>query len=158
MSIYGAAHAGSPNLQYGYHEALELCRRLWALADRLEATIHGIAGAHGDATVDFLGPVRRSFDAVVQAEIDRMATAAAHARNTAMLLAAQWSQARGQQNRINFARWVEAQKADDNWFERNIWQKVAGETDYGPPPGNPAVPGPGCFPASCTGLYRAYGP
>ena len=36
-------------------------------------------------------------------------------RSLADLFAAKWAEARGEQNRINWARWVQAEKDDDNW-------------------------------------------
>ena len=62
-------------------------------------------------------------------------------RVLADLFAEKWAEARGEQNRINWARWVQAEKDDDSWIEDG-YEWVAGEDDYGEPPPNPPAPSP----------------
>jgi hypothetical protein len=57
----------------------------------------------------------------------------------ANLFATKWAEARGEQDRINFARYVQHEKDDDGWGE-NAVEFFSGEDDYGEPPGNPPVP------------------
>ena len=45
--------------------------------------------------------------------------------------ATQWARARGQQDRINRARYIAAEIDGDNILE-NTWEWFAGENDYGP--------------------------
>ena len=63
----------------------------------------------------------------------------------ANLFATKWAEARGEQDRINFARWVQAEKDNDGWLENTV--DFFYEEDHGEPPGNPPVPSaPGYWP------------
>ena len=55
--------------------------------------------------------------------------------------AAEWADARGEQDRINHARYVQHEKDNDSWAEDGV-EWVVGEDDYGEPPANPSVPQP----------------
>jgi hypothetical protein len=68
-----------------------------------------------------------------------------------------WACARGQQDRINFARYCEDESTNDGWGE-NAVESVAGEDDYGPPPENPACPSAPGFAATREAQYPAFGP
>lgn len=85
------------------------------------------------------------------------ANVAGNLRALAERIASDWAKARGQQDRINKARWVEHQRADDNFLEKG-WHWFAGETDYGPPPANPETPGAPAFGATRGPLYSDFGP
>lgn len=53
-------------------------------------------------------------------------TTAAALRETARSFATAWSQARGQQDRINHARYVEAETSDDGTLEQLAHELVPG--------------------------------
>ena len=64
---------------------------------------------------------------------------------------------RGQQDRINFARYCEDESKNDGWGE-NAWESVAGEDDYGAPPENPGVPSAPGFGETREAQYPEFGP
>lgn len=157
MTDYGSASASSPNLRFAYDAALAAARELWSLAEDFAQANATMTAAHADAVVDFLGPMRTVFDD--RGSYDRAAgtNAAGNLRALAQGIASDWAQARGQQDRINKARWVEHQRADDNFLEKG-WQWFAGETDYGPPPANPATPAAPAFAPTREPQYPEFGP
>jgi hypothetical protein len=53
--------------------------------------------------------------------------------------ASEWAAARGEQDRINHARYVQHEKDNDSWGE-NAGEFFVGEDDYGGPPEDPRVP------------------
>ncbi|MET0663459.1 MAG: hypothetical protein ABWZ42_10035, partial [Ilumatobacteraceae bacterium] len=107
--------------------------------------------------VDFKGPhadVSASKVETYGTSATNMATAL---RAFAAQIALAWSCARGQQDRINFARYCEDESNNDGWGE-NAVENFSGEDDYGPPPENPACPSAPGFSPTREALYAAFGP
>ena len=106
------------------------------------------------------GPHRDVFDSKVTTYGSSAASVAAALEALAEGIAAAWAAARGQQNRINKARWVEHEKQNEGVRGWGIVEAFAGEVDYGPPPDNPSVPASPGFPE--TGdpvrLHPEWGP
>lgn len=51
-----------------------------------------------------------------------------------------WAEARGEQDRINFARYVQHEEDSESGLE-DFWEdNVAGDDNYGDPPSNPEAP------------------
>lgn len=138
MGAYGTS-GSAPNETFPFELGLAAARDLWSMADEVQAADGRISSAKERAIIDFLGPKlsvfldRRSVDATTAQQ------AFETLRGTADQIAAAWARARGNQDRINHARWVAAQKADDNILERGF-QALFGETDYGPEPDDPPPP------------------
>jgi hypothetical protein len=106
---------------------------------------------------DFKGPHADVSDGKVEAYRTSATNMASGLRTFAEQIAQGWAAARGQQDRINFARYCEDESSNDGWGE-NAWESVAGEDDYGPPPENPGVPSAPGFAATREPQYPAFGP
>ena len=141
MSLYGTAEASSPNLNYPFDEALAAARRLDQLTNELQSSTSSRATEETKAVVDWLGPSVTEFGNLVTATNNTSITAESTVTGLADAIAAQWAQARGQQDRINQARWVLDQKEHESGFRSTGFGKwLLGEKDYGSPPENPPVP------------------
>lgn len=157
MTVYGQANADSPNLRFAFGAALQAARELWALGEELESASATLRSAHAETVRDFLGPMRAQFDDHVDTNRSQLSTLRHSLRGLADQLAADWAAARGEQDRINFARYVRAQKDAEGIVDR-VKQWFGPDNDYGSPPGNPPVPtGPGYVETQCS-LYSQYGP
>lgn len=157
MTVYGGAAASGANLHFAFDAALEAARELWRLADDFEEGSSRLSTAHADAVADFLGPKRAQFDTRTQDDRNRLSTLGCNLRGLAGQIASDWAAARGEQDRINFSRYVQAQKANENLLD-DVVAFFAGDKDYGAPPSNPPVPtGPG-FVATRAPQYASYGP
>jgi hypothetical protein len=158
----------TPDLRFPFDLALEAARSLWKLADRIDGFGAEGSTAAREALVQWRGPLRGDFEARRENFANSAATVAGNMRDTATEIAKQWSLARGQQNRINFARYVAARVEEDRrrdqGFQINdIWdnpltERWKGARDYGSPPSNPDAPsGPGFMTGSCR-VHPDYGP
>jgi len=139
VGAYGTGGASSANVAFPLELGLSAARDLWTMADEVVSASSGIGTKASEAVVDWTGPKQAVFLDRRVADSSSATAVAGSLRELARAFATAWSQARGEQDRINHARWVEAEKADDNIFEKG-WQWAFGETDYGPPPENPPVP------------------
>jgi hypothetical protein len=136
--------ANAANVNFDFARALAAARQLQELADAVknsrETWAEKAHNAQADGTTgEWKGGKRDVFDhnlVTARTDAERIESGL---RALADKLAQQWARARGQQNRINWARWVQAEKDDDGWAE-NSWEWVAGEDDYGEPPKNPPDP------------------
>lgn len=145
------------NLRFDYDGALHAARQLWQLADELESAASGMLTARDAAVVDFSGPMRTEFDDQNLTNRTRLRELATSTRSLAEQLGRDWASARGQQDRINYHRYVEHEKAQDAWYE-DLWQWVAGEPDYGAAPDNPPpAAGPSFIETRCR-PYATFGP
>lgn len=154
---YGTAGASDANVPFPFDTGLQAARDLWTLADEVETARGNLTSMESEAVVEFTGPKRTQFGGMRDEDGGAAVTTAAALREMAGSFATAWSQARGQQDRINHARYVEAETSDDSTLE-NLGEFFVGENDYGPPPENPAVPsGPG-FRATREPIKPNYGP
>jgi hypothetical protein len=151
----GGASPNQADIVFPYTTCLHAARDLWSLAGEVESkagswateankALDGWQGGHEQTFRHNLGTANTDADSVKGA-----------LRSTARKLATAWAQARGEQDRINFARWVQAQKDDDGWGENTI-EFFAGEDDYGEPPGNPADPQPPEFNKTRDPIHPEY--
>lgn len=137
----GGYSASSANVNFAFDLALETARDLYALAGEIGTRQGDRATAATDARVDWEGGHREAFDARMTTEGEDASAIKEALVALAGTFAAEWAAARGEQDRINWARWVQSEKDDDNWLE-NTWEWFAGEDDYGSPPADPDVPEP----------------
>jgi hypothetical protein len=138
MGGYGAS--GS-NVNFAFDLALEAARDLYELAGVVQ-TKHQARADEATRCVDgWEGGHRASFDSKMSNENTDAGTIRAALVALAGKFASEWAAARGEQDRINQARWVQQQKDDDSWVEDGA-EWIVGEDDYGPPPEDPPVPEP----------------
>jgi len=141
---YEGATANSANVRFAYDLALAAAKDLWAMAGKVREHQTRRATAAQTARRVWVGPKHDQFEDKMGREGTDATSVADGLEATARAIAGSWAAARGQQDRINFARWVDKQTDDDGWLE-NAWEFFAGEDDYGPPPSNPDPPRPPMF-------------
>jgi hypothetical protein len=152
---YDNNRASEADVVFAYDLALAAARDLWVLADQVRSHMAGWSGPIQTAQAEWTGPKRDQFDGHVTVLRTDTASVAAGLEETARALARNWAAARGEQDRINKARYVDAELDDDNILE-DMWEWFAGENDFGPPPENPPVPGPPAFAVTRAPLYPDY--
>jgi hypothetical protein len=136
---------------------LQAARDLWELAGEVDSAKGKLDTKETSTIVDWLGPKLKTFQGM-RGEDGTAATSAGNAlRTLAKSFATAWSQARGQQDRINFARYVQHETEDDGWLE-NAGEFFTGEDDYGDPPEDPPVPSAPGFRATRDPIHPEYGP
>jgi hypothetical protein len=135
----GGYSANSANVNFAFDLALQAARDLHTLSGVVTSK-HGARSTEaGKATDDWEGGHRDTFDSKMTTEGTDASTISGALVTLANLFASKWAEARGEQDRINFARYVQHEKDDDGWGE-NVVEFFGGEDDYGEPPGNPPVP------------------
>lgn len=158
-TVYGEAAASDVDVAFPLDSALAAARAAWRLADAVSesrSTMNTLDSTHlTDA--DFKGPHRDVSDGKVSAYRTSSLNMAGGLRTFAGQIAQGWAAARGQQDRINFARYVEHEIQDDAWYE-DAAEWVVGEDDYGAPPENPDVPTAPNYAATRDPMYTEYGP
>jgi hypothetical protein len=153
---YGDTRASDRNVPFDYDGALAAARDLWVLAAAVRAHQAERSDAADAARDGWLGSLRDTFDVKAGTEDIDAAHLAAAIEGTAMELARAWARSRGEQDRINDARWRdhdEANRHDGEFvlveYTHKLADGVAGifgnGTDYGPPPDDPPAPGPPNF-------------
>lgn len=141
MSLYGVADAAAPNLNYPFDEALAAAKALYDLSGQLRSSTTRRATHETHAKVDWRGPSRRDFVSLVSADNANSSQAEGTVGDLADQIAIQWAQARGQQDRINHARWAMHERENESGFQSTGFGRwLLGEKDYGPPPENPPTP------------------
>jgi hypothetical protein len=135
----GGYSASSTNVNFAYSTALQTAYDLHVLARRLDE-IQIVRAAQVALAVDgWVGGHRDAFDSKMSTEGTDVATIRGALVTLAGKFASEWAAAWGEQDRINFARYVEEQKEEDSWVEDGA-ELVVGEDDYGAPPADPPVP------------------
>ena len=137
----GGYSASAANVNFAYDLALSAARDLYELSGVVEDRHDSWVTEAGKATADWEGGHRDTFTHNLATAGTDAGTVKEALRSLADLFAEKWAEARGEQNRINWARWVQAEKDDDGWLEDG-YEWVAGEDDYGEPPPNPPAPSP----------------
>lgn len=140
VGTYGNATANSANVVYpfgSFHDAASAAHQVSTKLSEFSAALAAQATA---AAVGWTGPLSEVFAAKADVLQRSCANQSSAATSLASGIASAWSAARGQQDRINFARYVQSEIEDDNLLE-NFVEYFGGEDDYGPPPANPEVPG-----------------
>jgi hypothetical protein len=159
LTVYGEAAANDVDVAFPIDSALGAARAAYRLADAVaesRSTMNTLNGDHlSDA--DFKGPHADVSDSKVEAYRTSSTNMASGLRTFASQIAQGWAAARGQQDRINFARYCEDESSNDGWGE-NAWEGLAGEDDYGAPPENPSTPSAPNFSATREPQYSEFGP
>ena len=156
-TVYGEGAASDANVVFPFDLALPAARDIWDMADAVAASSSDITSER-DADNFWKGPHRDTSDGKVTTYQGSASSVEAALRALATGIANAWAAARGQQNRINKARYVEHEVQDDSGLE-NFGEFFVGEDDYGPPPDNPHTPEPPSFaePANAR-MYPEFGP
>jgi uncharacterized protein YukE len=152
---YGGAKASSTNINFSYELALTAARDLWSLAAESRNHQGRRAASATIARRVWLGPKHDQFEEKLRQENADATAVADGLQNTARAIARSWAEARGQQDRINFARYVDHELDKDGWFE-NFIEWFGNEDDYGDPPGNPEPPAPPDFRPTRAPMYAEY--
>jgi hypothetical protein len=135
----GGYSASSANVNFAYGLALQAARDLYTLSGVVR-TKHDARATEGTLAVDgWEGGHRTTFDGKMAAEGTDVDAIAGALVTLANLFASEWSAARGEQDRINHARYVQHEKDNDSWVEDGA-ELVVGEDDYGAPPEDPPAP------------------
>jgi hypothetical protein len=135
----GGVSASSSNVNFDFDGALEAARDLYSLSGVVR-TKHGARADEGEGAKDgWEGGYRSDFDSKLSNEGTDVDTIAGALVSLANLFASEWANARGEQDRINFARYVQNERDNDGGWE-NAGEFFAGENDLGAPPDNPPVP------------------
>jgi hypothetical protein len=131
-------HAGQ-DVHFDFGLALEVARLCYQLARYLPDKQSAREGMARIAQVDWTGHHAQTFQQHMGASHEDADRLSAALRALADGFAASWAKARGEQDRVNFARYVERKRAN-----RSFWDEVGdfffGEDDYGDPPSDPPVP------------------
>jgi hypothetical protein len=159
LTVYGEASPSDANVVFPFELALPAARDIWRLAQSVRTSNSELITA-SEGVASWKGPHRDVFDTKVTTYRSSAESVAAALEALASGIAAAWAAARGQQNRINKARWVAHEKENEGARGWGIVEFFAGEVDYGPPPGNPPNPSPPDF--AETGdpvrMYPEFGP
>ena len=135
----GGVSASSTNVNFAFATALSAARDLHALAGVLYTKHDARAGEATTAVDGWEGGHRTTFDTKMTTEGTDVESLRGALVTLAGKFASEWAAAWGEQDRINFARYVQAQKEEDSWVEDGT-ELVVGEDDYGAPPDDPPVP------------------
>jgi hypothetical protein len=133
--------ASDTNVDFAFDLALQAARDLHSLAGVVRDKHDARASAAADAVDSWEGGHRATFDTNMSTAGTDVDTIAGALISLAGTFASQWSAARGEQDRINHARYVQHEKDDDSWVEDGA-EMITGEDDYGAPPEDPPVPEP----------------
>jgi hypothetical protein len=148
------ASADWNDVRFDYDGSLDLARRLWQFADRLDA----LGGARHrwavEALVEWEGRFGVEFADRVDVEIGDVGRIGADVRNTALGWAQAWANALNQQNRRLHARAVERTRQQrSNWDKVSGW--LTGHDDLPPDPWVRATPtAPYFAPTGSFAIYR----
>jgi hypothetical protein len=135
----GGVTASSANVNFAFDQALQAARDLYSLSGVVTAK-HDARVTESTRCVDgWEGGKRTEFDGKMSTEDTDVGTISGGLVTLANRFASEWAMARGEQDRINFARYVQNERDDDSWVEDGA-EFFAGENDLGAPPDNPPVP------------------
>ncbi|MGH9209957.1 MAG: hypothetical protein ACRD2C_04675 [Acidimicrobiales bacterium] len=140
----GDPRASAANIDFEYDLALSAARDLSSLASVVNDKSYAWQTEAGKALnvagdTPWEGGKSDHFNSNLSTATTDGETISSHLGHLATTFAEQWARARGEQDRINHARWAQAQRDDDGWFENNVTELVYDE-DTGPPPEDPDPP------------------
>jgi hypothetical protein len=135
----GGVSASTRNVNFAFDLALEAARDLYALSGVVTSKHDARATEAGLCVDGWEGGKRADFDAKMSTEGSDVSTISGALVTVANRFASEWAAARGEQDRINFARYVENERDNDGWLEDGA-EFFTGENDLGAPPENPPVP------------------
>ena len=143
MGVYGTSEtAASTNVNFNFELALQSARDLYQLSGKVETCASQRAAAANIARPEWQGEKRSQFDTKIGVEGQDASTVSSELVALANKFAESWSQARGQQDRINQARYTQYQENHESWGDKEIRNPLFGDQNWGGPPPNPPVPGP----------------
>ncbi len=143
------------DVRFDYPNSLVLARRLWEVADELDAlaTQRRLAGT--EALVDWLGPLGVEFAARIDTETRDLGRLAGELRAGAHGWAQAWANALNEQNRRLFARACEVVRSRRSSVDRFVGF-FAGHDDLPPEPYHrPPPTAPRFLPTGAFARYRA---
>jgi hypothetical protein len=135
----GGVTASSTNVNFAFDEALQAARDLYALSGVVTSKHDSRVTEAGLCVDGWEGGKRDDFDQKMSTEDTDVGTVSGALVTLANRFASEWANARGEQDRINFARYVQNERDDDGWLEDGA-EFFTGENDLGSPPENPPVP------------------
>jgi hypothetical protein len=135
----GGVSASTRNVNFAFDQALEAARDLYTLSGVVTSKHEARATEAGLCVDGWEGGKRTDFDTKMSTEGTDVSTISGSLVTLANRFASEWAAARGEQDRINFARYVENERDNDGWLEDGA-EFFAGENDLGAPPDNPPVP------------------
>ena len=115
-------------VRFDFDGSLRLARRLWALADQLEAARASRANDADVARRGWRGRYAEEFERRMADESAGFTNVAHSLRDEARGWAASWKSAMDEQNRRNRARQVDAVRAHRSWLER-MGDRIKGSDD-----------------------------
>ena len=135
----GGVTASSANVSFAFDQALQAARDLYTLSGVVTSKHDARVTEAGLCVDGWEGGKRTEFDQKLSTEDDDVDTISTALVALANRFASEWADARGEQDRINFARYVQDERDNDGWGE-NLGEFFGGENDLGSPPENPPVP------------------
>lgn len=137
------------DVEFDFDGALRLARRLWALAEYLQALQSNRADSAEVALRRWTGPRATAFSGRHADEQQSFGHVVAGLQSEAMAWAAAWQQAMTQQNWVLYARAERANKADRSNLEK-VWGGLVGHDDLPPLPEQVMVPKSPSFSPTAT--------
>jgi hypothetical protein len=111
--------ASAANVVFDYSGALDLARRLWALADEVMHVAGQRQALAGAAKTNFIGVYGDQFSSRMEVEETNLTSVAQGLRDDAMAVAGMWKAAMEEENRRRYAHHVEDVKR-----HRNLLQSI----------------------------------
>ncbi|MGH8905639.1 MAG: WXG100 family type VII secretion target [Egibacteraceae bacterium] len=145
-------HAGD-DVRFNFGLALDVARTCHGLARYLTDKQAAREGVARTAQLDWTGPHADTFEQRMGASRAGAERLSAALRTLAEGFASSWAKARGEQDRVNFARYVERERANRNLIEE-FGDFLFGEPDFGDPPSDPPVPAAPDFAPTRAPLYE----
>jgi hypothetical protein len=141
------------DVRFDYVGSLQLARRLWALADDVDAVRNKRVALGGAALTDWLGAYGTQFADRINLENVQAATIANEMRTAAEQWAVRWAEAMNEQNHINLAREIKHIEDDRSGWD-NFTGFFGGHDDLPSAPG--AIPVPTAPSFTATGTLTRY--
>jgi hypothetical protein len=152
----GSPSANSQDVDFKFGLALRAARDLHTLSLMVDSVGAAWAAEGRKALEGWEGGHSDHFETSQSLAGTNAGACKAGLQSTARMFGTKWAECRGEQDRINFARWVNAQKEDDWWGEDLV--DYVYEEDHGAPPDNPPQPEPPLYLATRPPQHPEYGP
>jgi hypothetical protein len=133
--------ASAERVQFPFAQALPAARALWQLSLSIINDVEPARQkAAGTALQEFRGNYSVQFQQRMTTSASNASTVAHDVQQAAVNIAQAWADAEHQQQVYNYYAMVQDKKDQKSWLE-GVGDWIAGDhTDYGSPPGAPAVP------------------
>ena len=157
MGVYGSNDvANKANVNFNYGLALQAARDLYQLSHAVTVCASGRAAAANVARPDWEGGKRDEFESKLKVEAQDASTASSELVALANQFAKSWAEARGEQDRINQARYTQDKLNHRSWAEKEWQDNIAGDPNYGGPPSDPPVPSAPDFSPTRAPIHAEY--